>query len=93
MLCRDFGQQIDRTEFLSYLSDVTDGAFKAFIPIPGPNDWPETYSIKYQDLEKEKKLFLEGPPPEVADDFYIGEINYIFTTAADHKKDLVFISY
>ncbi len=93
MMCRDFGEQIEREEFLSYLSEVTDGNFKAFIPIPASNDWPDIYSIKFNQLEEAKDFFLKNAPDYAAETNYIDEISYIFKITSDRNKDLVFINY
>lgn len=94
MMCLDFGEQIERDDFLSYLSEVTDGGFKVFIPIPTPNDWPDIYSVKFNDLEKSKYLFLNAAPDYILEDTtYTDEVKYVFKTAQDNKKDLVFINH
>jgi len=93
MLCRDFGEQIEREEFLSYLSEVTDGDFKVFIPIPAPENWPDIYSVKVDELAKARDLFLNNAPDYVATTDYVDEVNYLFKTAFDNKQGLVFINY
>ena len=93
MMCVDFGEQIERDDFLSYLSEVTDGDFKVFIPIPSSNDWPDIYSVKHSELDKAKILFIDNAPDYEMGDIYVDEINYVFKAASENNKDLVFINH
>jgi len=94
MMCLDFGEQVERDDFLTYLSEVTDGDFKVFIPIPAPSDWPDIYSVKFNELEKAKELFLNEAPDYISEDsVYIDEVKYVFKMAMDNNKNLVFINH
>lgn len=70
---------------------------KAFIPVPLTRDFPEVYSIYYNDLKTEKERFLavaeiDGIPAEYIDTEK-EDYAFIFDKAIAEKCDLVFFTY
>jgi hypothetical protein len=92
-LCLKFGTIIESDEFMSYLEDVTEDNHKAFIPIPKNDDWPEFYSIYFNDLEDARQKFMNNKNEYAKEDYYIEEVNKIFDLAVKNKNDLVFFGY
>lgn len=93
LLCLKFGKYVKHECFLSFLFEVTDNRYKAFIPIPKGSDWPEFYSIEYDNLEEGREMFLNNKEPHAKEEYYIDAVNMIFNKALKKKKDLVFIGY
>lgn len=93
LLCQKYGKDIESDEFMSFLGEAVDDNYLAFIPIPENEDWPEFYSIKFNDLDYARNLFLSNEEDYAQEDYYIEEINNIFDTALSNKKDLVFFGY
>ena len=93
MLCLEFGKEIEHDEFLSHLEEITEDIYKAFIPIPENDDWPEFYSVEFENIENSRKLFLDTDEEYAKEEYYIEEVNLIFDTALKNKKDIVFFRY
>jgi len=93
LICQKFGEIIESDEFMSYLEDVTPYNHKAFIPIPKNDDWPEFYSVYFNELENTRKSFLGLAKDYAKEDYFLEEINNIFDTAIKNKMDLVFFAY
>jgi len=93
MLCQEFGEMIKHADFLSILEGVTEDNYKAFIPIPKNEDWPEFYSVEFENIENSRKLFLDVNEEYAKKVDYINQVNLIFNTALKNKKDIVFFGY
>lgn len=80
-----------------YYWDVPKQTYKAFIPIPFSDDFPEVFSIQHTDLKTNKERFLALFDREDVDEetFRIEkeDFEFIFNQAMEENKDLVFFLY
>lgn len=80
-----------------YYWDVPKQTYKAFIPIPFSDDFPEIFSIENKDLKSNKERFLSLFDREDVDEetFRIEkeDFEFIFNQAMEENKDLVFFLY
>lgn len=93
MLCQEFGEMVRHDDFLDIMEDVTPSNHKAFIPIPKNDDWPEFYSVPLEELEQGRQVFLGSDEPYTKETSYIQTVNFIFDTAVQNHKALVFFGY
>ncbi len=100
-LCEYFGKKIfpPNEEYSSfyYWSIPNKETYKAFIPIPFSDDFPEIYNIAETDLEMEKQNFLSVSQIDGIneEDLQIEKesFEFAFDKALEQKKDLVFFLY
>ena len=83
----------------NYYWDVPkEETYKAFMPIPFSDDFPEVYSIEKENLKAEKALFLSVTKrsDDVDEDYLKIEkegFEFAFDKAISKNKDLVFFLY
>lgn len=100
-LCIYYGKIIDppNEEYSTayYWEIPKKKSYKAFIPIPFSNDFPEIYSIDKNNLQTEKDLFLSITKRDGIDEDYLNiekeDFRFIFDEAITQNKDLVFFLY
>lgn len=100
-LCGHVGKKVyppnDEYSTDYYLAVPKETKHKAFMPIPFTKDYPEVYSISYDELPAEKERFLKLTERKGADAEELAEekaeFEFIFDKAAKDGKDLVFFLY
>ncbi len=99
-LCDYYGEQVfpPNDEYSTdYYWSINKETYKAFVPIPFSNDFPEIYSILTTELQEEKERFLAPTKIRNVEDEDVEsakeDFKYIFEEALKKNKDLVFFLY
>ena len=100
LLCKYYGKTVlppNKEYSTTYYWEIPKSPYKAFIPIPFSDDFPEVYSIEVNNLEKEKDLFLSLIERNGIDNEGLNiekeDFRFIFEEAIEQNKDLVFFVY
>ena len=99
-LCKYYGETVHppKNEYVTnYYWAIPKETYKTFIEIPFSNDFPEIYSIYFEDLIKEKERFLNLKELNGFENVDLAiakqDFEFIFDKAIAEKKDLVFTLY